>query len=264
MANIRAMFRRDDQQITEVIRHHWNWRAATFDQDPSQGLHSETQRRAWLELLSRLAGPPPKRVLDVGCGTGFLALLLAELGHRVTGVDLAPEMLERAQAKAAAANVQLEFRVENAAQLTDADETYDFLIERHVLWTLPDPAQGISEWLRVLRPGARLALIEERFANNEQLAREYAHPLRVVIDSIVEGGMSLLSLIARKKYGKLYSRRYRRIQAQLPFSGGPTVERLSEFLAQHGVQNVEIQSLMDPALWEKQPEVYRYLASGTR
>lgn len=61
-------------------------------------------------MLSRLAGPEPLRVLDVGCGTGFLALLLAELGHYSNGIDLAAEMVERAKAKAQQSDVHAYFR----------------------------------------------------------------------------------------------------------------------------------------------------------
>ena len=55
-------------KITEVIRHHWDRRANTFDDEVGHGLASEEQRRAWHDLLSQLAGSAPRRALDVGCG----------------------------------------------------------------------------------------------------------------------------------------------------------------------------------------------------
>src|SRR5215472_12275872 len=91
-------------RVTDVIRHHWNARACTFDRELGHGVHSDDQRQAWLRLLAQLAGPAPQRVLDAGCGTGVLALLLAELGHEVTGVDLAVQMLEVARLKAEQGN----------------------------------------------------------------------------------------------------------------------------------------------------------------
>ena len=72
-----------------------------------------------------LAGPA---VLDVGCGTGSLSLLLAETGHRVTGVDLAPAMVERARDKLTAAGLPGTFLVGDAAAPPTGDETYDLVL----------------------------------------------------------------------------------------------------------------------------------------
>lgn len=69
------------REIKRVVKAHWNDRAATFDDQPHHGLHSPAQREAWLAVLRRLTGGWALRVLDIGCGTGFLTLLLAELSH---------------------------------------------------------------------------------------------------------------------------------------------------------------------------------------
>jgi ubiquinone/menaquinone biosynthesis C-methylase UbiE len=251
-------------EITDVIRYHWNWRAATFDRELSQGLHSERQRKAWLELLAGLSGTAPTRVLDVGCGTGFLALLLAQLGHKVTGIDLAPQMIELARQKAAQAELDIEFRVENAAELADPDETYDLVVERHVIWTLPQPARGVQEWVRVLRPGGRLVAIEEKFAHNEALAKEYARPFKAALASIVERVLEAGCRFAGRGYGRLYWRKYRRIDAQLPFSGGPQADRLREFLCAQGLRDVTVQPLMSEDLWGEEPPAPRYLVLAER
>jgi len=97
-------------RIKELVRQHWDWRAADFDLEASHGLLNDTQSRAWHELMSRIAGEEALDVLDVGCGTGFLSLLLAELGHRVTGIDVADAMLTMARRKAAALGLTVDFR----------------------------------------------------------------------------------------------------------------------------------------------------------
>jgi SAM-dependent methyltransferase len=79
----------------EHINAYWDVRSRSYDGDPGHGILDEEERRAWLAALAD--------VLDAGTGTGFLAFLLADLGHRVTGIDLSEDMLSAALARAAAA-----------------------------------------------------------------------------------------------------------------------------------------------------------------
>ena len=146
--------------VQDAIRRHWTGRAATYDNDVDHGLHSEAQRQAWLDLLQRWAGDKPLDALDVGCGTAFLALQLAGLGHRAVGVDGTEAMLALARAKASQAGLVIDFRLADAAELPFPPASFDLVIERHVIWTLPDPAAALADWARVLRPGGRLVLIE--------------------------------------------------------------------------------------------------------
>jgi 2-polyprenyl-3-methyl-5-hydroxy-6-metoxy-1,4-benzoquinol methylase len=73
--------------VKELVRQHWNGRAAKFDEEASHGLLNESQALAWGRLIAEVAGSMQLDVLDIGCGTGFLSLLLAAQGHRVTSVD---------------------------------------------------------------------------------------------------------------------------------------------------------------------------------
>ncbi|MFD9884043.1 class I SAM-dependent methyltransferase [Streptomyces alboflavus] len=77
----------------------WDARAAAFDDEPDHGLRDPSVRAAWADRLADWLPDTPGDVLDVGCGTGSLALLAAEQGHRVTAVDLSPRMATRARAK---------------------------------------------------------------------------------------------------------------------------------------------------------------------
>jgi ubiquinone/menaquinone biosynthesis C-methylase UbiE len=101
-------------------------------------------------LIQRWVGAEPLDVLDVGCATGFLALQLAGLGHRAAAVDAAEAMLTVAHAKASQAGLAIDFRLGDAAALPFAPASFDLVIERHVLWTLPDPAAALADWARVL------------------------------------------------------------------------------------------------------------------
>jgi ubiquinone/menaquinone biosynthesis C-methylase UbiE len=250
-------------RTAEVIRHHWDRRAGTFDDETGHGLVSDEQRCAWRDLLSRLAGRTPRRVLDVGCGTGFLAFRFAELGHTVTGIDLSPQMIDRARHKADQEALQIDFRVGDAVDLDCADETYSLVVARHVIWNLPDPERGVAEWLRVLRPGGRLVLIEGKWADNEALQLSHARPASQILARLMDAAATLV-LRSGRYPTRLLNRRYRRIEVQLPFSGGPSATRLADFLSANSVDEVAVEPLMDPILWGELPQFPRYLATGTR
>ena len=100
---------------------------------------------------------PPARVLDVGAGTGFLSLLLAGQSYKVTALDLSPGMLARLRAKAAERGLAME-TIEGHAQHPPAGE-YDAVVERHLLWTQPDPAAALAAW-HAAAPAGRLVVIE--------------------------------------------------------------------------------------------------------
>ncbi len=164
----------------------WDDRAATFDDEPDHGLRDPGVRAAWADLLLPLLPAAPARVADLGCGTGSLAVLLAEAGHHVRGVDLAPRMVAAATAKAAAAGVVAEFVQGDAADPPYAPGSADVVLVRHVLWALPDPAAALARWVRLLRPGGRLVLVEGRWSTGAGLtSAECARLVRAVRDEAV-------------------------------------------------------------------------------
>jgi ubiquinone/menaquinone biosynthesis C-methylase UbiE len=156
-----------------AIADYWDAAAPSFDEEPDHGLRAEPTRRAWAEFLSRWAPADPGAVLDVGCGTGSLSALLAAAGHRVTGVDLASGMVERARDKLAVAGLPGNFLVGDAAAPPTGDEKFDMVLARHLLWTLPDPEAALREWVDRLRPGGTLLLVEGRWRQAGQPAGSY-------------------------------------------------------------------------------------------
>ncbi|MEU9333700.1 class I SAM-dependent methyltransferase [Streptomyces sp. NPDC048290] len=136
----------------------WDAAAAGFDDEPDHGLRDPVVRAAWAARLRGWLPARPSDLLDLGCGTGSLALLAAEQGHRVTGVDRSPAMVERARAKLAGRDAAV--LVGDAATPPVGEERYDVVLVRHVLWALPDPARALRQWRGLLRPGGRLVLVE--------------------------------------------------------------------------------------------------------
>lgn len=156
------------ERIQYQITAYWDTRGEVYDNQPRHGILYSQERTLWLETLRELLPPPPREVLDVGCGTGFLALLLAELGYAVTGVDLAEGMLATAERRANALNPRPVFRVGDAIAPPFPPASFDAVVNRHLLWTLIDPARAFASWYRLLRPGGYLLAIDSLWSHEHR------------------------------------------------------------------------------------------------
>lgn len=150
----------DNEKRLDASRKLWDSAAATFDQKPDHGLRVPVVLAAWTALLKTSLPSTRGAVLDVGCGTGSLSVVLAGLGNDVTGIDLSPAMIELAEAKARAAGHTIKFHVMDAAFPELAPQQFDVVVCRHLLWTLPEPGRVLSRWVDLLKPGGRLLLVE--------------------------------------------------------------------------------------------------------
>src|SRR6266511_3958234 len=121
--------------LADSVRRFWDADAATYDRSPDHGAATPTERAAWSAALARLLPPAPARVLDAGAGTGFLSLEAVEGGaeHPPPG-------------------------------------QFDAVIERHLLWTLPDPAAALTAW-RQAAPEGRLVLFEGLWGRVDPIER---------------------------------------------------------------------------------------------
>jgi ubiquinone/menaquinone biosynthesis C-methylase UbiE len=147
--------------VKQQVAAHWDRRAPGFDAGFGHSIATPAERVAWDRIMGLvLAGRREIDALDVGCGTGFLSLELAVRGHRVTGIDFAPAMLAEARRKAVERGFAIRFEEGDAEQLSFAAASFDLAICRHLLWTLPHPEAAVAEWIRVLRPGGRLVVID--------------------------------------------------------------------------------------------------------
>ncbi len=151
------------ENVRDRVAAFWDAQAVDFDDEPDHGLSARLVRLAWMARLRSWLPAPRAEVVDLGCGTGTLSVLLAGEGYGLRGVDLSAQMVRVARAKAATAGVDVEFQQGDAADPPVAPASVDVVLARHLLWTLPDPHRTLATWTRLLRPGGTLVLIEGRW-----------------------------------------------------------------------------------------------------
>jgi SAM-dependent methyltransferase len=154
--------------VADEVRRYWDEDSVVYDDVPHHHPTDVAEQAAWSAALQDLLPPPPARVLDCGAGTGFLSLAAARLGHQVTALDLSPGMLDRLRKKAAAGGLSVEI-VEGPAEEPPSGG-FDAVIERHLTWTLPDPARTLRAW-RTAAPAGRLVLFEGLWGAADPLDR---------------------------------------------------------------------------------------------
>ena len=153
-------------QLQDEIKAYWSARATTFDLSPGHEIFSDEERAAWHALFERLVGHGDgRKALDLASGTGVISHLMDDLGYSVTGIDWSEAMLERARAKAASRGRSIRFHLGDAQNTLEPDNSYDVIVTRHLVWTLIDPRACFHEWLRILKPGGKLLVVDGDFVN---------------------------------------------------------------------------------------------------
>lgn len=163
------------QKITE----YWTKRSDSFQEQRRAELHDDIAQR-WLKEILQYVPKKKLKILDVGCGSGFFTILMAQQGHEVIGVDLTADMITRAKELAAEEKADCTFQVMDAENLEFADEAFDMAISRNLTWTLPDAERAYSEWLRVLKKGGCLLNFDANYgisdcSDTSQLPQNHAH-----------------------------------------------------------------------------------------
>jgi ubiquinone/menaquinone biosynthesis C-methylase UbiE len=158
------------------------------------------------------------RVLDVAAGNGNATLAAARRWCDVTSTDYVASLLESGRKRAQAEGHVIKFQEADAEQLPFAPGSFDFAISRHLLWTLPHPEAAIDEWIRILRPGGRLVIIDGQF----------------------DAGV-----LAPPPGSARTSEEYAAVGDQLPFLGGRSREEIAVLLTAHGLVRVASDPLLD-------------------
>ncbi|AMD01068.1 Demethylrebeccamycin-D-glucose O-methyltransferase [Halomonas chromatireducens] len=110
------------------------------------------------DFISSLHITPEKRLLDVACGTGNLAIPAARAGASVTGIDIADNLIEQARTRARAESLDIHFEVGDAESLAQPDAAFDFVVSMYGAMFAPRPERAAAEMVRVCRPGGTIAM----------------------------------------------------------------------------------------------------------
>lgn len=153
----------DHQTSGKLLDRGWRYDAEVwlFDTFAMRGQIRQLRHKV-VEMAGIGAG---RRLLDVGCGTGTLAILAARLGGsdaHVSGIDPAPRQIARAQAKARRAGLDIDFRQGLIESLPFADASVDAVTSTLMMHHLPDDlkAKGLAEIERVLKAGGRVVIAD--------------------------------------------------------------------------------------------------------
>ena len=128
-------------QITKF----WSMVAPAYEDHGSNVAEYGTDEyRLWLDVVGAVLPGKPSDVLDLATGTGFLALIAAELGHHVTGIDLSTQMLSSAERTARERGLDVRFATGDAVAPEVDAQSVDVVTNRHLLWTLREPETAMA------------------------------------------------------------------------------------------------------------------------
>lgn len=216
----------EESKLKADIAENWNAESMYYDSHVSHGIATEEEKRLWMEAFNAVL---PKndnlRILDVGCGTGAMGLILSEMGHEVSGIDLSEGMMEVGRRKAAEHDLSMTFTEGDAEYPPFSDDTFDVVVNRHLLWTLPHPATALENWFRITKPGGVVLVIDGVWDDGSSITKAR----RKVSDMLAH------RLEAHPHGKRSYSEE---VRAALPHKGGVSPDVVRTYFAETGLEEV--------------------------
>ena len=240
-------------QIKGEVAKRWDYSSQRYDNYHGHGIKSDEEVAFWKALFGRIIPGERLNVLDVGCGTGEISLLLAGMGHRVVGIDLSKKMLDRAASKAKAMaqaghEVDAKFMIGDAESPPFENGSFDAIVTRHVLWTLPNPQNAVTGWKRALKEGGTLGVIDGLW-NDGSLETRLRRKVGDLLILIAERND-----ISRDSYSS-------ELNSMLPHSRGVSADTVRAYMENSGLRDIGTENLADLIEIQRRQMPFRYKIS---
>lgn len=208
-----------------LLRLVFTWGAKTYSNKLATGPEAELRK----EFLA-FAGPPSEaRVLDVGCGPGWLAIAAARQTKEAVGIDRSKRIIQLARQNARLEGIlNVGFQNSNAFPLPFPDGHFDLAIATTLVYLLTEPEKAISEMARVVKPSGRVATLDPDRSMSPKKMRSYAEARNM-------SSKDTKKLLAWASGASIY----------YPFSE----ERLRALYEKAGLKNILLEKRMDGMVW---------------
>ena len=240
--------------VKDEIIERWDYSSQRYDGYHGHGIKSRAETEAWRDLFSRLLPEKGLKILEVGCGTCEISLLLAGLGHEVHGLDISPKMLAKAEVKAGNLLKNngggLNLHLGDAEDPPFEDGTFDVVVSRHVLWTLPSPGAAVQNWSRMLRDGGRVLVIDALWDDGS-------------LETRLRKKLSFLLVRLQEKDNLSKNFYSEGLKASLPHAGGLPPEKARAYVEGAGFRDIRVAPLKELVRIQKQYMPFRYRVSYT-
>jgi ubiquinone/menaquinone biosynthesis C-methylase UbiE len=216
----------------EVIAEYWDLRSHSYAKGVTAS--GKEEREVWKRCLAPFTAKLHiRRALDVGAGAGFLSFVLNDMGIDVTGMDLSRGMLSQAKEASCYQRLDLDLCQGDAESLPFQSSSFDLVVSRHLLWTLPDPARAVEEWMRILRPGGRILAIDGNWFDpsaKKKLARKLS---------------ALLTSFSSDRNPVPFQKFYQPIEKHLPLYQDAKPDRCQALFESAGLEGVAFDRLLE-------------------
>ena len=156
----------DHPDLKPSLQAVWDAQAAGYDVSPGHGVISQSVERASFQHLKEILGDaragqvPARRVLDVGTGTGTMAIFAASSVTWSRQIDLARHAPTGVASSPSPSELAIDFAIGDAEEPAFPAGSFDVVMSRHVLWTLPHPKAAATRWAELVVPGGLVAVFD--------------------------------------------------------------------------------------------------------